>query len=276
MMKPSSTAARWWEMGAARGRAPRRGKAESSLPSARFSSRGSGGRRRAARSLRRPQKVGGNAVYSQSLSSPALSSSPFHQHFPLFSCPPSPTPPPHTPVFSLCNNTIDHKAKHPADREVADFSNCIQTTGWREKRKSHKFCLSLTELERKMSTRRTRQELIEQGVLKELPDNNGKSLSVSVPAPRCLSLTARGPRALPPTCSRANPSATLRQQGCTPPPSCRSLRPALTQQPHFHFSASEMRFCFLKRRPSLQSCGEMEQIVPCGGNVASRGVCVCV
>lgn len=35
----------------------------------------------------------------------------------------------------------------------------------------------MPELERKMSTRRTRQELIEQGVLKEVPDN-GKSASV--------------------------------------------------------------------------------------------------
>lgn len=37
--------------------------------------------------------------------------------------------------------------------------------------------LSMSELERKMSTRRTRQELIEQGVLKEVQDN-GKSASV--------------------------------------------------------------------------------------------------
>lgn len=66
-----------------------------------------------------------------------------------------------------------------------------------------------------MSTRRTRQELIEQGVLKEVPDN-GKSASVNVPAPRCLSLTARGPEALPPTYSRVNSSATLWQEGCTP------------------------------------------------------------
>lgn len=40
-----------------------------------------------------------------------------------------------------------------------------------------KFCLLTAELERKMSTRRTRQELIEQGVLKEVPDS-GKSASV--------------------------------------------------------------------------------------------------
>lgn len=57
----------------------------------------------------------------------------------------------------------------------------------------------MTELERKMSTRRTRQELIEQGVLKEVPDN-GKSASVSVPVHHVVSLTARGPRLFrPPT-----------------------------------------------------------------------------
>lgn len=37
--------------------------------------------------------------------------------------------------------------------------------------------MSTAALERKMSTRRTRQELIEQGVLKEVSDN-GKSAAV--------------------------------------------------------------------------------------------------
>uniref|UniRef100_A0A672GIY2 Phosphatase and actin regulator 4 n=1 Tax=Salarias fasciatus TaxID=181472 RepID=A0A672GIY2_SALFA len=45
---------------------------------------------------------------------------------------------------------------------------------WRKKKSSEKFKETSEELERKMSTRRTRQELIEQGVLKEVPDN-GKS-----------------------------------------------------------------------------------------------------
>lgn len=45
------------------------------------------------------------------------------------------------------------------------------------------FCLLMAELERKMSTRRTRQELIEQGVLKEVPDN-GKSAPVIHPISR--------------------------------------------------------------------------------------------
>ncbi|XP_051262933.1 phosphatase and actin regulator 4B isoform X4 [Dicentrarchus labrax] len=42
---------------------------------------------------------------------------------------------------------------------------------WRKKKSSEKFKETSEELERKMSTRRTRQELIEQGVLKEVPDN---------------------------------------------------------------------------------------------------------
>ncbi|XP_070691179.1 phosphatase and actin regulator 4B isoform X4 [Pempheris klunzingeri] len=43
---------------------------------------------------------------------------------------------------------------------------------WRKKKSSEKFQETSEELERKMSTRRTRQELIEQGVLKEVPDND--------------------------------------------------------------------------------------------------------
>uniref|UniRef100_H3CWA9 Phosphatase and actin regulator 4 n=1 Tax=Tetraodon nigroviridis TaxID=99883 RepID=H3CWA9_TETNG len=43
---------------------------------------------------------------------------------------------------------------------------------WRKKKSSEKFKETSEELERKMSTRRTRQELIEQGVLKEVPDND--------------------------------------------------------------------------------------------------------
>ncbi|XP_068591256.1 phosphatase and actin regulator 4B isoform X3 [Cebidichthys violaceus] len=43
---------------------------------------------------------------------------------------------------------------------------------WRKKKSSDKFKETSEELERKMSTRRTRQELIEQGVLKEVPDND--------------------------------------------------------------------------------------------------------
>ncbi|XP_074510215.1 phosphatase and actin regulator 4B isoform X5 [Sebastes fasciatus] len=43
---------------------------------------------------------------------------------------------------------------------------------WRKKKSSDMFKETSEELERKMSTRRTRQELIEQGVLKEVPDND--------------------------------------------------------------------------------------------------------
>ncbi|CAL9705992.1 unnamed protein product [Knipowitschia caucasica] len=43
---------------------------------------------------------------------------------------------------------------------------------WRKKKSSDKFQETSEELERKMSTRRTRQELIDQGVLKEVLDND--------------------------------------------------------------------------------------------------------
>ncbi|XP_034410396.1 phosphatase and actin regulator 4B [Cyclopterus lumpus] len=43
---------------------------------------------------------------------------------------------------------------------------------WRKKKSSDSFNEASEELERKMSTRRTRQELIEQGVLKDVPDND--------------------------------------------------------------------------------------------------------
>ncbi|XP_041844585.1 phosphatase and actin regulator 4B isoform X2 [Melanotaenia boesemani] len=49
---------------------------------------------------------------------------------------------------------------------------------WRKKKSSEKFKETSEELERKMSTRRTRQELIEQGVLKELSDNDGDTQNV--------------------------------------------------------------------------------------------------
>uniref|UniRef100_A0A8C2XK74 Phosphatase and actin regulator 4 n=1 Tax=Cyclopterus lumpus TaxID=8103 RepID=A0A8C2XK74_CYCLU len=49
---------------------------------------------------------------------------------------------------------------------------------WRKKKSSDSFNEASEELERKMSTRRTRQELIEQGVLKDVPDN-GESTFVT-------------------------------------------------------------------------------------------------
>uniref|UniRef100_A0A3Q2PPE6 Phosphatase and actin regulator 4 n=1 Tax=Fundulus heteroclitus TaxID=8078 RepID=A0A3Q2PPE6_FUNHE len=49
---------------------------------------------------------------------------------------------------------------------------------WRKKKSSEKFKETSEELERKMSTRRTRQELIEQGLLKEVPDNDGEAQNV--------------------------------------------------------------------------------------------------
>ncbi|XP_074539431.1 phosphatase and actin regulator 4B isoform X2 [Halichoeres trimaculatus] len=52
---------------------------------------------------------------------------------------------------------------------------------WRKKKSSEKFKETSEELERKMSTRRTRQELIEQGVLKEVPDNDADTQTLKQP-----------------------------------------------------------------------------------------------
>ncbi|XP_042279832.1 phosphatase and actin regulator 4B isoform X1 [Thunnus maccoyii] len=54
---------------------------------------------------------------------------------------------------------------------------------WRKKKSSDKFNQTSEELERKMSTRRTRQELIEQGVLKEVPDNDADAETQNLKQP---------------------------------------------------------------------------------------------
>ncbi|XP_026228015.1 phosphatase and actin regulator 4B isoform X5 [Anabas testudineus] len=63
----------------------------------------------------------------------------------------------------------------PPPKRKGKFSNLgkiFKPWKWRKKKSSEKFKETSEELERKMSTRRTRQELIEQGVLKEVPDND--------------------------------------------------------------------------------------------------------
>ncbi|XP_051921412.1 phosphatase and actin regulator 4B isoform X5 [Hippocampus zosterae] len=54
---------------------------------------------------------------------------------------------------------------------------------WRKKKSSEKFKEASEELERRMSTRRTRQELIDQGVLKEAPDNDADGAAQSLKQP---------------------------------------------------------------------------------------------
>ncbi|XP_077431501.1 phosphatase and actin regulator 4B isoform X3 [Vanacampus margaritifer] len=54
---------------------------------------------------------------------------------------------------------------------------------WRKKKSSEKFKEASEELERRMSTRRTRQELIDQGVLKEVPDNDANGAAQSLKQP---------------------------------------------------------------------------------------------
>lgn len=65
-----------------------------------------------------------------------------------------------------------------------------------------------------MSTRRTRQELIEQGLLKELPDNGESD---------CL-LSSVGPGAGPPTYSRVKSSAHRSRNAVLPNSRCLRAR----------------------------------------------------
>lgn len=111
-----------------------------------------------------------------------------------------------------------------------------------------------------MSTRRTRQELIEQGVLKEVPDN-GKSASANA----CTTLSVSdsvGPKAVPPTYSRVKSSAHYGRNAILPNSS--SLRPGLKQQPYFHLSASEMRFRFENDMPVSRAVEKWNKLCPAG------------
>nr|XP_020464070.1 phosphatase and actin regulator 4B-like [Monopterus albus] len=74
----------------------------------------------------------------------------------------------------------------PPPKRKGKFSNLgkiFKPWKWRKKKSSEKFEETSKELERKMSTRRTRQELIEQGVLKEVPDNEANADTQNVNQP---------------------------------------------------------------------------------------------
>ncbi|XP_072316090.1 phosphatase and actin regulator 4B isoform X2 [Eucyclogobius newberryi] len=94
----------------------------------------------------------------------------------------------HSTMVGEGGNTGDSTPKRKT--KFSTIGKIFKPWKWRKKKSSDKFQETSEELERKMSMRRTRQELIEQGVLKEVPDNdavyvkqpnvkNGHPLSVS-------------------------------------------------------------------------------------------------
>ncbi|CAN9513961.1 unnamed protein product [Ophioblennius macclurei] len=119
---------------------------------------------------------------------------------------------------------------------------------WRKKKSSEKFKETSEELERKMSTRRTRQELIEQGVLKEVPDNDADSQSVKqsyVKNGHTLPVGVGGGGVISGGRSPCN-------QGKLPPESDFRMTPAWLTQPDDHRGRSPLDG---DRRPVLVSRG---------------------
>ncbi|XP_069393587.1 phosphatase and actin regulator 4B isoform X3 [Paralichthys olivaceus] len=73
-------------------------------------------------------------------------------------------------------STVDSTPPPKRKGKFSTLGKIFKPWKWRKKKSSDKFQETSEELERKMSTRRTRQELIEQGVLKEVPDNDTHNL----------------------------------------------------------------------------------------------------
>ncbi|XP_010772329.1 phosphatase and actin regulator 4B isoform X4 [Notothenia coriiceps] len=98
----------------------------------------------------------------------------------------------HSTMVGETDSTGDTTPPPKRKGKFSTLGKIFKPWKWRKKKSSDKFKETSEELERKMSTRRTRQELIEQGVLKEVPDNadtanlkqhyvkNGHTLPVSV------------------------------------------------------------------------------------------------
>uniref|UniRef100_A0A4W5QHS5 Phosphatase and actin regulator 4 n=1 Tax=Hucho hucho TaxID=62062 RepID=A0A4W5QHS5_9TELE len=63
--------------------------------------------------------------------------------------------------------------------KFSSFGNMFKPWKWRKKRSSETFLETSIVLERKISVRRPRQELIDRGVLKELPENEGNDVNHS-------------------------------------------------------------------------------------------------
>ncbi|KAM9852610.1 phosphatase and actin regulator 4B [Aulostomus maculatus] len=77
----------------------------------------------------------------------------------------------HSTMVGEVGSTGDSTPPPKRKGKFSTLGKIFKPWKWRKKKSSEKFKETSEELERKMSTRRTRQELIEQGVLKEVPDN---------------------------------------------------------------------------------------------------------
>lgn len=87
----------------------------------------------------------------------------------------------HSTVGGEAGNAGDDTPPPKRKGKFSTLGKIFKPWKWRKKKSSEKFKETSEVLERKMSMRRPRQELIEQGVLRELPDNEADDAHVSKP-----------------------------------------------------------------------------------------------
>ncbi|XP_061530988.1 phosphatase and actin regulator 4B isoform X3 [Phycodurus eques] len=86
----------------------------------------------------------------------------------------------HSTTVGEAGSTGDSTPPPKRKGKFSSLGKIFKPWKWRKKKSSEKFKEASEELERRMSTRRTRQELIEQGVLKEVPDNDADGAAQSL------------------------------------------------------------------------------------------------
>ncbi|XP_054637445.1 phosphatase and actin regulator 4B isoform X3 [Dunckerocampus dactyliophorus] len=90
----------------------------------------------------------------------------------------------HSTMVAEAGSTTGDSTPPPKRKgKFSSLGKIFKPWKWRKKKSSEKFKEASEELERRMSTRRTRQELIEQGVLKEVPDNGADGAAQSLKQP---------------------------------------------------------------------------------------------
>ncbi|XP_061675895.1 phosphatase and actin regulator 4B isoform X2 [Syngnathoides biaculeatus] len=89
----------------------------------------------------------------------------------------------HSTTVGEAGSTGDSTPPPKRKGKFSSLGKIFKPWKWRKKKSSEKFKEASEELERRMSMRRTRQELIEQGVLKEVPDNDPEGAAQSLKHP---------------------------------------------------------------------------------------------
>ncbi|XP_061807806.2 phosphatase and actin regulator 4B isoform X3 [Nerophis lumbriciformis] len=89
----------------------------------------------------------------------------------------------HSTMVAEASSTGESTPPPKRKGKFSSLGNIFKPWKWRKKKSSEKFKEASEELERRMSTRRTRQELIERGLLKEVPDNDADGAAQNLKQP---------------------------------------------------------------------------------------------